>query len=274
METNVKITIDTQDQKNIVVQTSVPPMKSSSVISRILTSRRKVFTFAALITWSLTVIFIILSIICFIFIKNKPSKNAIYLPSMLYGITATILAFIMLVFSYFICSARQCICGWIHNFETIIQLDNEIWQQQVDSIKKTVPPKMARKHCLTANFGRVRKRQYGHIVLAKEGIAVDELTIIKYNAYVIRRIELINNTVQTGFILRLFLVQRTVMYDEKSLSNDEITFELYLFMPIGIPIEQVIYLRENILANSYKCLDALGFFKHSTDNYQLQICNS
>jgi len=58
-----------------------------------------------------------------------------------------------------------------------IRLDGRIWQYQVDSFQKT-----------------------------EEGLIVDEFIAFRYEKVIGLRVDLINNVMQTGWILRVFLV--------------------------------------------------------------------
>jgi len=60
-----------------------------------------------------------------------------------------------------------------------IRLDGRIWQYQVDSFQKT-----------------------------EEGLIVDEFIAFRYEKVIGLRVDLINNVMQTGWILRVSLVTR------------------------------------------------------------------
>ena len=60
-------------------------------------------------------------------------------------------------------------------------------------------------------YRRLKLRSYGHIVLTKRGIAVDELFAIPYEKLIVLGVELLfynNSTLQTGCVLRVHLITR------------------------------------------------------------------
>lgn len=108
-----------------------------------------------------------------------------------------------------------------------IQLDGRTWQNQVDSIRNTVPPKVIRHFCQGNIYDRLKTRPYGHIILAKDGIIIDELFVIRYEADIVLRVDLIDSTMQTGNILRVFLATRINLKGEVD-KGKHIVYEVYL----------------------------------------------
>ncbi len=69
--------------------------------------------------------------------------------------------------------------NWMSSVLRTIRLDRRIWQYQVDSFQNT-----------------------------EEGLIVDEFIAFRYEKIIMLRVDLINNVMQTGWILRVFLVTR------------------------------------------------------------------
>ncbi|CAF1170999.1 unnamed protein product [Adineta steineri] len=149
--------------------------------------------------------------------------------------------------------------------QQIIQIDGEIWQNQINSIGNTVPPNAMHLDCVGNIHDRLRMRPHGYIVLAEDGIMIDELFAISYDVYVIHRVDLMYNTSHIGHILRLTLATRLSL--EKELDKGtQILFEVYLFMPLHMQTQELANIRQNILANSHKHLTASGFYENSVIN--------
>jgi hypothetical protein len=108
-------------------------------------------------------------------------------------------------------------------------------------------------------------RPHGYIVVAEDGIIIDELFLIPYDVDVVHRVDLIDNINQTGYILRLTLITRLSL--EKELGKGtQIVFQVYLFMAPHMQRDMIANIRESILTNSHRCLAASGFFRNSVLN--------
>ncbi len=98
---------------------------------------------------------------------------------MTYGI---IIAITSLILFMIVCVAYYRLrnrYNWMSSVLRTIRLDRRIWQYQVDSFQNT-----------------------------EEGLIVDEFIAFRYEKIIMLRVDLINNVMQTGWILRVFLVTR------------------------------------------------------------------
>ncbi len=145
-----------------------------------------------------------------------------------------------------------------------IQLNGILWQHQVDSLQTTVPRSMLGP-CVANIHGRLRMRSNGYIILTEEGLIIDAFIAFRYEMVIVLRVDLINNNMQTGRILRVFLVTRS-----KSQSGSDkgkhISFQVDLYMPPTMQAEEVNDIRQIILSNSHKHLVASKFYSTSQVN--------
>ena len=201
--------------------------------------------------WSLglfiaAIILIPSSIPCFFWANDKATKSesetvplAIDLVIMGTGINF-LLASWLLCYMYCCGSANNYVC-MLNNIERSILLEGEIWHSQLDSIQNHSLPNTIIARCLGGTYRRLKLRSYGHIVLTREGIAVDELFAIPYEKVIVLGVKILSynsSTLQTGCILRVNLITR--YYVIGGLSKGAPTkFHVDLFMPPSLERQDV-----------------------------------
>jgi hypothetical protein len=256
-----------QFRPNFATATCVPPGNSADIVPRLIKAHKKKIKLGILITSVITIVSVIASSICFFFVKQNAMKSESIVTPLTLGIIGIISSICFLITFCFLCHALRNGLDWMNHVLQIIQLDGKTWQDQVDSIRNTVPSKEIKVLCQGNIYGRLKMRPYGHIVLAEDGIIIDELFVVRYDVYIVVRVELIDNTIQTGCILRLFLATR--LNSEKGVDKGiQIVFELYLFMPTHMQVQMLADIRQSILSNSHRCLTASGFYKNARINLQ------
>jgi hypothetical protein len=122
---------------------------------------------------------IIASSVCFVLAKQNEHKRLNKIKPLTYGI---IIAITSLILFMIVCVAYYRLrnrYNWMSSVLRTIRLDRRIWQYQVDSFQNT-----------------------------EEGLIVDEFIAFRYEKIIMLRVDLINNVMQTGWILRVFLVTR------------------------------------------------------------------
>jgi hypothetical protein len=255
-----------QFRPNVTTATCLPPDSPADIVPRLIKAHKKMIKLGILITSVITIVSIIASSICFFFVKQNAMKSESIVVPLILGIIGIIASIAFLFTFCFLCHSLRSGLDWMNHVLQIIQLDGKIWQDQVDSIRNTVPTKEIKILCRGNIYGRLKMRPYGHIVLAEDGIIIDELFVIRYDVYIVLRVDLIDNTIQTGCILRLFLATR-LNSEEGVDKGKQIVFELYLFMATHMHVEMLADIRESILSNSHRCLTASGF-KNARINVQ------
>jgi hypothetical protein len=146
------------------------------------------------------------------------------------------------------------------NIERVILIDGETWQHQVDAIQAShLPGNIVGFFGRGEIYRRLKKRTYGHIVLAKEGIILDELILILYEKLIVLGVErLTNSETQAGFILRVHLLTRYFLVGGLS-KGAPTMFHVDLFMPPQMESQDVDYIARGIPVNSRICLFAPRF---------------
>ncbi len=255
-----------QFRPNVTTATCLPPDNPADIVPRLIKAHKKKIKLGILKTLVITIVSVIASSICFLRVEHNAIKGESIVRPLISGIIGIITSIAILIILCSLCLSLRNGLDWMNHVLQIIQLDGKIWQDQVDSIRNTVPTKEISFPCQGNIYGRLKMRPYGHIVLAEDGIIIDELFVIRYDVYIVRGVDLIDNTIQTGCILRLFLARR--LTSEKGVDKGkQIVFYLYLFMATHMQVQMLADIRESILSNSHRCLTASGF-KNARINLQ------
>ena len=222
------------------------------------------------------IVLTLFSIGSFFWFKQTSHGSVLGAVPLLLGISMAMVAFVALVVSFVRCSvpvskrnSNSCMTNhytclyvssytgtyknMVDNILSTIHLDGEIWQLQIESIEQNVPTTVT--GCLTRkNYRGLKKRSHGHILIAKKGLIIDELIVIAYERNVLLRIELLSSSAP-AIVLRLHFVTR--YYFKGAMCMDEPTkFEIDLFFPPSIPLEEVITIDNTIQLYSSIYLNA------------------
>jgi hypothetical protein len=267
MTTNTIQVTNEQLRPNFVITVTCAP---SDIIKRLIKVHNKTANLGVLVTLIITIVFIIATSIAFVFVKKNATNNEPITVPLIFGIAASIPS---IIFLGILCVVCNPLCknglGWMNDVLQIIQLNGKTWQNQVDSIRSTVPHKEIYTPCQRNIYNHLKKHSDGYIVLARDGIIIDELFAIQYDLYVVLRVELIDNTADTGFILRLFLATRLNTSNEGIDTGKKVTFDVYLFMASHMKAQELNEIHQSILFNSHRCLKASGFYNNTGINQQL-----
>jgi len=267
MTTNTIQVTNEQLRPNIVTTVTCAP---SDIIKRLIKVHNKTANLGVLVAIIITIFFIIATSISFVFVKKNATNNEPITVPLIFGIAASIPTIIFLGLLCIVCNPL-CKNGldWMKDVLKIIQLNGKAWQNQVDSIRSSVPHNEIYVPCKRNIYKDLKKNSSGYIVLARDGIIIDELFAIRYDLYVVLRVDLIDNTADTGFILRLCLVTRLNTLNEDVDKRKKITFYVYLFMAAHMEAQELNEIHQSILFNSHRCLMASGFYNNTGINQQL-----
>jgi len=243
-----------------------PTCNPADIMPRLIKVYKTQIKYAILLLSLITIGVIIASSFCFVSAKQNEAKGLDKVQAQTYGIITAIISFILLIGVCALCNGLRNGCKWMNNVLRTIQLDDRIWQYQVDSLQNTVPKSML-GFCVCNIHGRLRMRPNGHIVLTEEGLIIDEFIAFRYKAIIVLHVDLINNVTQTGWILRVFLVTRHKSQSGRDEGRNT-RFQVDLFMPPYMQIEEATDIRQLILSNSHKYLVASKFYVNPQVNRQ------
>ena len=160
-----------------------------------------------------------------------------------------------------VCPALCSQSRWMSDVVQIIQLEGMIWQKELVSLEKTIPRRI-RLPWTDRIRKQIQKNTSGYIILTEEGLIIDAYYSFRYKTIIVRRVELINNTVKTGWVLRVHLITC-----EKSRSGpnegQNIEFFVDLYMPARMELEEADVIRRIILSKSNKYLVDSEFYDPS-----------
>ncbi|UJR11327.1 hypothetical protein I4U23_015508 [Adineta vaga] len=244
--------------------TNVNESNSSDVLLRLIKAHKKESIQEILLITIITVVCTVGSIICFVVGKVVAERSEVLITLLtLGGILSAKVLFLLLILCYGINYYRVGF-RWMNYAQYIIYLDGELWQKQVDSLRKIIHSKRSRLCCRSTNSERFPTHTSGHIVLAKEGIIIDDFLIFKYEKFVIYRLDVMDGTAGTDVSLRLLLCPDDAVPTEGFPDRSkEKEFELYLFLEPFCQTQELMNIRDSILANAEKCLNATGYFRHT-----------
>ena len=250
-------TADAQFGLNGNTTIAIPSCNPVDIMPRLINTYKKRTKYAILLMLLATIGFIIGSSICFVVSKHEANKGLNKTKPLAFGIIGVIVSLSLLVFIGGLCDSLRNGFNWMNNISRTIQLDGVPWQSQLDSLQRTVPKNMI--GCCDSNvYIRLMNRPNGYIVLTQEGLIVDEVIAFRYNRMIVLRVDLMNNFMQTEWILRVFLVAgRKSKYGENRYKRK--IFHVDLFMPPYMQFQEVADIRQNILSNSHGHLVACKF---------------
>ena len=202
--------------------------------------------------------------VCFPFINEEGRTTSNKIEILICAIIAGVSSLISMVFICLMCHTLLYGYVWMNDALRIIQIDGETWHCQTESLEETIP-KTIIDTCDCTIYSRFRRRPHGHIVLAKEGIVVDNIIALRYDTYIVSSVDLINNAMDRRWIIRVVLVASDLLDCERD-KNGYTLFNLDLYMSSYIRAEDVIDMRDIILSNSLKYLLTSTYYAKSQIN--------
>jgi hypothetical protein len=202
--------------------------------------------------------------ICFPFINEEGRTTSNKIEIMICAIIAGVSSLVSMIFVYLMCHTLLYGYTWMNDALRIIQIDGETWHYQTESLQETIP-KTIIDTCDCTIYSRFRRRPHGHIILAKEGLVVDNIIAFRYDTYVVSSVDLINNAMNRRWIIRVVLVASDLLDCEHD-KNGYTLFNVDLYMPSYMQAEEVIDMRDIILSNSLKYLLNSTYYAKSQIN--------
>ncbi len=253
-----------QAKPNSTVEIGIPVCDPDNVIPRLIKYYTRRILRGLVILTVLDIGLMIVTVACFVFAKQDAIEGANKVkPMVCGGIIGVISSFLLLT----LCSLYATLPGgfnWMKKAKKIIKLNGTTWHCQLNSLKTVVPGDLIHP-CINELYDRLRKRPNGYILVTDEGFAIDELTAYQYDAAVLVRADIINNTVEKGWIIRVFLVESGTMKNGFR-KGDYMVTPVDLFMPPSMEIDEVNEVYQIILSYSRKYLLESQFLGNSRIN--------
>jgi hypothetical protein len=250
---------------NPIVAVQPPPSNPAEVMESLIKAAAKKKRNRMIRTFLIAVVLIASCAGCFVWYGSNPMEGRGQVVPLLFGILLLVPGIIIFFISWLYCCGYCCCPSESYdqmrnNVDKVILLEGETWQHQVDAIQAgSLPSNVVGFIGRDAKYRRLKKRPYGHIVLAREGIILDELLDILYETLIVRSIDRITNTgTQTGFILRVHLVTRFYVVGGFSKGTPTI-FDVDLFMPPQMTSQDVENIAQIIRLYSSSRLTTTGF---------------
>jgi hypothetical protein len=257
-------TADGQFGSNGTFLITISKCNPSDIIPRLITAYKRWVKWVIFLLSIITIVAIMTSGICFVLTIQHDRSLLNKIEIMIFGSLTTVSSVTLLVILHSLFYTVSDGYNWINNALQIVQLDGKTWQYQIDSLHETVPKSLI-SSCDWSIYCRFKVRPNGHLILTKEGLVIDEMIAFRYDKFIIIGVDLINNAMQTRWIIRVGFV--TYEIAESQLDKDGYTkFYVDLFMPSYIQIQDVVDIRETILSNSLKYLLVSQYYANSQTN--------